>query len=140
MEIFEPLVQDILNLVTKQIEATKARDADVKAIMMVGGFGENSYLHKRLREAVRARGIGVWKTPDGYVYHLYQWGHGQGVSQLIDWLTKNRWTAVARGALMKGLAKFNKRKEIVDGRKARDFYGTESSKPFDVTIHPIEQR
>lgn len=67
-------------------------------------------------------------------------GHRQGINHSTDWVTNNRWTAVARGALMKGLAKLNKRKEIVDGRKARNFYGTESAKPFDETIHPIEQR
>ncbi|KAL8916869.1 MAG: hypothetical protein Q9208_008301 [Pyrenodesmia sp. 3 TL-2023] len=115
--IFEPLILQIVGLVRQQIDATKARVARVRAVLMVGGFGENSYLKKRVEEAVTGDGIEVWKPSFG-------------------------WTAVVRGALMKALADIDpKSKQIsIEGRVARAFYGTESAKEFKDAIHPKEQR
>ena len=47
--IFDPVVNEVLQLVKGQIEATKN---SVKAVLLVGGFSENRYLRKRIREAV----------------------------------------------------------------------------------------
>ncbi|KAL8773753.1 MAG: hypothetical protein Q9209_001521 [Squamulea sp. 1 TL-2023] len=116
--IFEPIIQDVIDLVWQQIEATKSAKSNVKAVLLVGGFGDNSYLYKRLCESVAlAPGIDVLKSPNG-------------------------WTAVVRGALVKGLADHNpKTAEMnIAGRSAGNHYGTESAKEWDKTVHPESQR
>lgn len=61
-DIFEPVIDSVLKLVMDQIAASEAADAKVKAVLMVGGFGENTYLNERLRQALIDRNVGVWKT------------------------------------------------------------------------------
>lgn len=61
--IFEPVVTEILALVDGQIKATEAQ---VKAVLMVGGFGQSTYLRDRLRQAVSSQGIEVMQSPNGY--------------------------------------------------------------------------
>ncbi|KAL8981339.1 MAG: hypothetical protein Q9205_003836 [Flavoplaca limonia] len=97
--IFEPVIQDSL------IQTTKKTDLDVKAVLLVGGFGENGYLYKRLQQAMAPEGIEVLKSPYG-------------------------WTAVVRGALIKGLADHDpKNTEVnISGRCTCFHYGTESAK------------
>lgn len=60
--IFEPVVKDILGLVKGQIEATNTQ---VKAVLMVGGFGQNAYLRERIREAIKGDNIEVMQSPNG---------------------------------------------------------------------------
>ncbi|KAL8726738.1 MAG: hypothetical protein Q9166_006533 [cf. Caloplaca sp. 2 TL-2023] len=115
--IFEPVMQDVIGLVKQQINATKEAKSLVKEVLLVGGFGESEYLYQRLRQAVVHDCIEVSKPPYG-------------------------WTAVQRGALLKGLADHSpKNTEIlVAGRSARNHYGTESAKEWDGTVHPESQR
>ena len=61
-EIFEPVIKEILDLIDKQIKATNVM-ADVKAVLLVGGFGQNAYLRDRIRAAVG--GIEVMQSPNG---------------------------------------------------------------------------
>lgn len=53
--IFEPVIEEIIRLVQNQIKETSRT---VKAILLVGGFGQNVYLRARLQEAV-GHGINV---------------------------------------------------------------------------------
>ncbi|KAL8947714.1 MAG: hypothetical protein Q9222_006038 [Ikaeria aurantiellina] len=114
-DIFEPVIHAVVDLVVKQIEASKAAGCNVSGVVMVGGFGANSYLCERLRLAVEREDIRVWKTG-------------------------NSWTAVVRGAVMKGLEEASTNGCSVDGRIARNHYGTESAKDFDSTVYPLTQR
>lgn len=61
--IFEPVVREIITLVHGQIEAT---EADVKAVLMVGGFSQSVYLRDRIRQAVASQGVEVMQSPNGY--------------------------------------------------------------------------
>lgn len=61
--IFEPVISEILELVDGQIKAT---EEPVKAVLMVGGFGQSTYLRDRLRQMVASRGIEVMQSPNGY--------------------------------------------------------------------------
>ena len=90
-----------------QIEATKTV---VKQVLLVGGFGQNAYLRDRIRAAI-------------------------GTVQIMQ--SPNRWTAVVRGALMKGLASTSPTfaKVGVSGRSARRYYGIASHKSFDPINH-----
>ncbi|KAL9604643.1 MAG: hypothetical protein Q9219_000363 [cf. Caloplaca sp. 3 TL-2023] len=63
-DIFEPVVKEVIALVNGQIVATKA---PVKAVLLVGGFGQSTYLRDRIRQAVASRGIEVMQSPNGLV-------------------------------------------------------------------------
>lgn len=62
--IFEPVVKEVIALVDGQIKATEAR---VKAVLLVGGFGQSVYLRDRIRQAVTGQGIEVMQSPSGCV-------------------------------------------------------------------------
>ena len=58
--IFEPVVQEVISLVLGQINATKS---PVRAVLMVGGFGQSAYLRDRIRTAIGK--IEVMQSPNG---------------------------------------------------------------------------
>lgn len=60
--IFKPVVNEVLALVMGQIAATKT---SVKAVLLVGGFGQNTYLRESIRQAVAPKGIEVMQSPNG---------------------------------------------------------------------------
>ena len=47
------MVKEVVDVILNQIDTTKAR-ANVKAVLLVGGFGQNVYLRDRVRAAVVA--------------------------------------------------------------------------------------
>ncbi|KAI4262006.1 MAG: hypothetical protein L6R42_002805 [Xanthoria sp. 1 TBL-2021] len=116
-DIFEPVIQEIINLVRQQIELSKDVGADIKAVIMVGGFGENLYLYERLRKVLARQQIEVRMSPQA-------------------------WTAVVRGALIRGLenAKSKKALGTVAGRIARSFYGTECAREYERSKHRKSER
>ena len=59
--IFDPVVKEVLNLVIGQIQAAKRH---VKAVVLVGGFGQSAYLRDAIREEVRSRGVEVLQSPN----------------------------------------------------------------------------
>ena len=109
-EIFDPVVTEVLTLVLGQISATKAANLPVKAVLLVGGFGQSPYLRERIRAALPTTTlpIEVMQPPNG-------------------------WTAVVRGALMKGLSTLSPATERVKvaARVARKHYGTEIMSKYD---------
>lgn len=62
--IFDPVVDEVLKLVMGQINASKN---PIKAVLMVGGFGQNAYLRDCIRQFVASKGIEVMQSPNGYV-------------------------------------------------------------------------
>ena len=59
-EIFEPVVQEVLLLIEGQIKAVKM---PVKAVLLVGGFGQNAYLRDRIRQKIG--NVEVMQSPNG---------------------------------------------------------------------------
>ncbi|MCJ1259426.1 hypothetical protein MMC24_007263 [Lignoscripta atroalba] len=112
--IFEPVVQEVITLVTGQISATQN---SVKAVLLVGGFGQCAYLRDCIRHAVGTANVEVMQSPNG-------------------------WTAVVRGALMKGLASTSATFASVriSGRSARKHYGLLGAKKFDEALHDSSRR
>jgi tRNA A37 threonylcarbamoyltransferase TsaD len=106
--IFEPVVGKIIELVKGQVVATKKK---VKTVLLVGGFGQNNYLKERLRSSLD-NSILVLQPP-------------------------NAWTAVARGAVMMGLARTDAKLSVVGlgSRAARKHYGVELNVVFEVNKH-----
>jgi len=63
-DIFEPVIQKILALVTAQIRATTRDNKVVNAVLLAGGFGTNQYLRARIQKEVGG-GIEVVQIEDG---------------------------------------------------------------------------
>ncbi|KAL8851909.1 MAG: hypothetical protein Q9221_003236 [Calogaya cf. arnoldii] len=107
-QIFEPVVQEVVTLVRGQIAAT---NKSVKAVLLVGGFGQNAYLRETIRASIDPS-IEVMQPPNG-------------------------WTAVVRGALMKGLSVMEPTtaRVKVASRSARKHYGTERMTKYDAVKH-----
>ncbi|KAL7268268.1 hypothetical protein RUND412_009117 [Rhizina undulata] len=77
--IFDPVVDRIVDLVNEQIRNVRAKGQKVSAILLVGGFGSSEYLCKRLSNQLFPGGkVRVIQPP-------------------------NAWTAITRGALIRGL-------------------------------------
>lgn len=53
-EVFRPVVDEVITLVKGQVRATKKK---VKAVLLVGGFGQSAYLRDSIRGAVEDFGI-----------------------------------------------------------------------------------
>ena len=49
IQIFSPVLDEIIALVKGQISSTKRK---IKAVVLVGGFGESAYLRKALKASV----------------------------------------------------------------------------------------
>ena len=52
VQIFSPVLNEVVALVKNQISST---EREVKAVLLVGGFGESAYLRASLRKAVGSR-------------------------------------------------------------------------------------
>ena len=63
MAIFDPVVNEVVSLVRSQIKATEQK---VKAVLLVGGFGQNTYLMNKIVASI-SRDIKVMRSPNGYV-------------------------------------------------------------------------
>ena len=109
-KIFDPVVEEVVTLVKGQIVATNKK---VKAVLMVGGFGQSAYLRDAVRAAI-GMNIEVMQPPNG-------------------------WTAVVRGALMKGLSQIEPDSERVKvaARSARKHYGVEIMSKYDSSKHAM---
>ncbi|KAL4988050.1 hypothetical protein BDW68DRAFT_197008 [Aspergillus falconensis] len=105
--IFEPLILKVIKYVQDQISA--CGNTEIRAVLLVGGFGQNSYLKERLRDALKS--VEVLQPP-------------------------NAWTAVVRGAVMMGLSRTKALRTVdVVSRKARKHYGIELHTPFRAEKH-----
>lgn len=120
----------MLRLVLAQI---KASERPVKAVLLVGGFGQNAYLRDSIREAVASMKIEVMQCPNAYVR----------LEKLLSLeLTVCSWTAVVRGALMRGLASTSPSYSTVSigGRYARRHYGVKILRSFVEGVHDRNRR
>ena len=59
--IFDPVVKAVLDLVTGQIKAAKRQ---VKAVILVGGFGQSAYLRDAIREEIKSSNVDVLQSPN----------------------------------------------------------------------------
>ncbi|ETN40493.1 uncharacterized protein HMPREF1541_04770 [Cyphellophora europaea CBS 101466] len=122
--LFRPVVSEVVRLVQDQIRDTPGR---VKSVILVGGLGENPYLQQYLRAHIEPevnipenRYVPVFNDSDPYA------ADGLG-----------SWSAVVRGALIKGLVEAQSLVPTVifDERRARRHYGTTAWVPFDASQH-----
>jgi hypothetical protein len=112
-EILKPVIDEVVKLVLEQIRNTHK---DVKAVLLVGGFGGSRYLYQRLLETVPKN------------TSVLQPGFG--------------WSAVVQGALLRGLADCDPQRGRVrlTSRVARKHVGTITSVIFDEKKHLMSRR
>jgi sugar (pentulose or hexulose) kinase len=112
-EIFEHVILQVIKLVKDQIKSTNKK---IKAVLLVGGFGQNAYLKERLRTALG--------------------------TEITVMQPTNAWTAVVRGAVMMGLANSDPAlaKVGVVSRAARKSYGIEMAQIYDASIHAVDRK
>ncbi|KOC14413.1 hypothetical protein AFLA70_335g001231 [Aspergillus flavus AF70] len=112
-DLFKPILEEIHHLVDNQVKTSKKR---VKALFLVGGFGQSPYLRRYLRDAL-PQDMEVLAPVDG-------------------------WTAVVRGALMKSLGEISPlaTKALVESRVARKHYGMIYQTKYEKDIHDRKKR
>jgi molecular chaperone DnaK (HSP70) len=112
-QILEPVIGQVVKLVLEQIRTTSG---EVKAVLLVGGFGTSMYLRERIKEAVSKK------------VEVIQPSYG--------------WSAVVRGAVLKGLAQSNPKhsKVRLTSRMARKHLGTRTAAVFDEMIHSVSRK
>ena len=59
--VFEPVSREVCKLVHDQI---KGCSKPIKALLLVGGFGSNEYLHDEVRKEVKAYDVEVIRPQD----------------------------------------------------------------------------
>jgi molecular chaperone DnaK (HSP70) len=111
--IFRPVITRITALVSAQITGT---DEEIKAVLLVGGFGQNPFLRESIQRVV-GRHIQVIQPPKG-------------------------WTAVVQGALIKGLAEAcpAASRISIGTRVARKAYGCRVGTVFVEDEHEKDRR
>ncbi|KAF3929078.1 hypothetical protein ABW20_dc0105783 [Dactylellina cionopaga] len=109
-ECFDPIMQQIIDLIQGQVDAICDTGATPKYVFLVGGFGESDYLLDKLSE------------------------HSFGKAGKIEIINPDdAWSAVSRGAVLRGLEG-----SLVTNRMCRRNYGTRINTVFDPTIHHEE--
>ncbi|KAH7125733.1 hypothetical protein B0J11DRAFT_506551 [Dendryphion nanum] len=107
--VFDHVIGQIMRLVEKQIDEAQEKGNHVKAILLVGGFGTNRYMHRQLKDAHKRSGIQVLQN-------------------------NGAWSSICRGATLWGLenSKHNlSPKKTVRARIARYSYGFSFAAVFD---------
>ncbi|KAK2753355.1 hypothetical protein FQN55_003484 [Onygenales sp. PD_40] len=95
-EVFQPVMTEVLMLLNEQLKAA-IKEGPISAVILVGGFGESTYLYRQIKEAVAP--VPVLQPPNG-------------------------WTAIVRGAVMKGKSQLSTNPSWqVKSRYCRGNYG-----------------
>ncbi|EJT68732.1 hypothetical protein GGTG_13697 [Gaeumannomyces tritici R3-111a-1] len=108
-QVFKPCVDRVLKLITSQVDAVLgAGHQKPKMVFLVGGFGKNDYLYKMIEKFCLRRRIQIRRP-------------------------HNPWSAIARGAVCRGLELDSS--SIVAVRLSRGFFGVGLGERFDASKH-----
>ncbi|PQE30903.1 hypothetical protein CJF32_00007906 [Rutstroemia sp. NJR-2017a WRK4] len=131
-EIFEPVVKEVCDLVQGQVDGIRSKGGIVSGIVLVGGFGQSNYLYTRLKAYFNAAAPPppYTKRPTHVQAVAMEEAAAVEVMQPV-----NAWTAVVRGAVLKGLEG-----SMVVSRKARMHYGTSYATVYDEDKHNVSER
>lgn len=127
--IFDPVINDVVALLEGQVDVIREKGGHVSGIILVGGFGQSNYLYNRLKEHFNT------DPPPAYserpTHEVLQQTH----SSVEVMQPLYAWTAVVRGAVLKGVEG-----SMVMSRRSRWHYGTSYATVFDGAKHPISAR
>jgi len=111
--VFQPICNKIVDLVDTQVRLVKAKtNTSPKAVLLVGGFGENRFLYEQLEKTFK--GIPVQQP-------------------------SRAWSAVSRGAVVKGLSKGLIDDAVVNFISKYN-YGIIHMTEFDDSVHDTRDR
>lgn len=111
--IFEPVILQVIQLIREQIITS---NAPIRKVMLIGGFGQSTYLRERI-QAASYPGI-------------------QGPLEVLQ--PEHACRAVVEGAALKGLSMHVPGKVAhvrIKARAARKHYGTEAGIPYREELH-----
>ena len=148
--IFEPVVRDVCELVEGQVEGIRRRVGTgggggggggggagggagagvVSGIVLVGGFGQSSYLYNRIKAHFNTAAPPPYTERPTQVVAEALHGSAVEVMQPV-----HAWTAVVRGAVLRGLEG-----SMVVSRRSRWHYGTSYATVYDEERHPASDR
>lgn len=129
-EIFEPVVKEVCDLVSGQVETLRSKGEIVSGIVLVGGFGQSDYLYRRLKAHFTSVAPPPYSERPSHAHITSEHGGSIEVMQPVY-----AWTAVVRGAVLRGLEG-----NMVISRKARMHYGTSYATVFDEEKHSVSER
>ncbi|KAI0011688.1 actin-like ATPase domain-containing protein [Xylariaceae sp. FL0662B] len=130
-DIFEPVVQEVCDLVQGQVNGLRSKGGIVSGIILVGGFGQSDYLYRRLKAHFTSAAPPPYtERPTHATTSLESENPNIEVMQPLY-----AWTAVVRGAVLRGLEG-----NMVVSRKARMHYGTSYATVYDETKHSVSER
>ena len=67
VQIFAPILQEILNLIQDQIDSIAANPEKATKVLLVGGFGQSAYLRNYISTELGSK-IEVMVSPNGLVF------------------------------------------------------------------------
>lgn len=130
-DIFEPVVKEVCDLVQGQVEGLRAKGGIVSGIVLVGGFGQSDYLYRRLKSHFSSAAPPPYsERPTHANANSSQDSGSIEVMQPVY-----AWTAVVRGAVLRGLEG-----NMVISRKSRMHYGTSFATVYDEEKHSVSER
>ncbi|CBX93261.1 similar to Hsp70 family protein [Plenodomus lingam JN3] len=127
--IFDPVVQEVIQLVEGQVQSIRAKGGLVCGIVLVGGFGQSNYLYKQMKSHFQRA------PPPPYTERPTQAVAPTGSPSIEIYHPIHAWTAVVRGAVLRGLEG-----NMVISRRSRWHYGTSYATVFDEAKHSICDR
>lgn len=128
--IFEPVVQEVCDLVEGQVDTLRGKGGVVSGIVLVGGFGQSNYLYRRLKSH-----FATAVPPPPYSERPTHASGGAGAASIEVMQPVYAWTAVVRGAVLRGLEG-----NMVISRKSRMHYGTSYATVYDEERHAVSER
>lgn len=129
--IFKPIIEEVIKLVDGQISQLRSAGKSISALILVGGFGQSECLLNCFRLRFGSMPGVDFSSKFGLAASTSQIQRGLDIMQ-----PANAWTAVVRGAVLRGLEEA----ELVLSRKSRRFYGVTCSQEFDSSIHSEESK
>lgn len=130
-EIFDPVIEEVCELVQGQVDGIRNKGGIVSGIVLVGGFGQSNYLYNGLKAHFHTAAPPPYsERPTHAQANLLASMGAVEVMQPVY-----AWTAVVRGAVLRGLEG-----SMVVSRKSRWHYGTSYATVYDEEKHHVSER
>ena len=127
--IFDPIVQEVVDLVEGQVRSIRSKGDNVGGIILVGGFGQNNYLYRKMKKHFNE------SPPPPYTERPTHEAALTDTSAIEVLHPLHSWTAVVRGAVLRGLEG-----SMVVSRRSRWHYGTSYATVFREGEHELADR
>ncbi|KAK0384295.1 hypothetical protein NLU13_8383 [Sarocladium strictum] len=134
-DIFEPVVKEVCDLVSGQVDGLRAKGGIVSGIVLVGGFGQSNYLYRRLKARFASAAPPPYTPRPTHVVPQPPQGAPGEDGSIEVMQPVYAWTAVVRGAVLRGLEG-----NMVISRKSRMHYGTSYATVYDEDKHAVSER